>query len=388
MPDMEEIYNKQDQLQETISATNGVRVVNVQIVELLWWCCLYKYGTDDKTYKKIAMGKRYKFNQFGEIALILYQLKFWYDLKCRENKHKHHFHKSAKELGAEFPWMFEKRIARYLTLLADLEIIYREPGQFRHNVKKYSYSLNTTHPLVLAMYFYEALAIYVREERKNPVGDDYWGTNFLMNLDEEQVAERITNNSLDRSGLTRYTEAVQQLDQSGTTVQPKWSNPTDTLKILFLYYTDPSKLPIGSLRTPESNTEYSLGGSGFKVRFSADRATASVQQADNVLENAVREKLSKMEAGELEKIRNLKVGTWRKNDRNGYYKDHKKRDDAKAWFEELDSDSKELVEAFQEEMYSGGRISKEYSYNCSLVDAHEHALNFLQFVLNRMEAPN
>lgn len=387
--DIENFDEKQDEMQEIKEAAHGLRTVNKTTVELLWWCCLYKYGTDDETYKEIATGKKYRYDQFGDIALILSQLKYWQDVKFRENKHKHDFHKSAAELHWELPWIFEKRIARYLTLLCDLEIIEREKGKFHYNTQKYTYRLNMQHPIVISMYFNEALAQYLAEDRKANKQSYSEALLYDKNL-EQKVVEFAQEKALDQNGTTRWTEMVQQLDRNGTTGVPKWSNVTNTTQVLHSYYSKPNALQKSSAWDESiKKTSSSIGSPASfcpRKKFSSDHRTEMVQ-CQSGLENTILEKLHDMEKAELDQIRGLNVGQWRKKSRNGYYKNHERREQAKGWFDGLDAESKELVEAFQEEMHSGnGKISKDYSYNCSLVDAQEHAPNFLQFILKRMEA--
>jgi hypothetical protein len=383
---MEDFEIKLDELEEKelIGAAFGTRVINAQVVELLWWSCLYKYGIDDKTYKEIATGKQYRYDQFGDIAMILYQMKYWYDLKCRENKHKHSFHKSAGELQQEFPWMHANKVYRILSLLVDLEILKREAGRYRPNEKKYTYELNPEHPIVFAMYYYEALGLYIQDMKRQD--KQLASTALLMNLDPENVLKYITNNSYHHNSDTRITETVIPYNHNSDTVSPKWLHSTDTVLILVLNYFNKNGFagthenPF-SVEKPNSSTSWSTKEKKYNFR---NRITETVIRNASELEFTIKDKIDQMAAEEVEQIRALKVGAWRAKNRKGHYTTEK-RGSAKDWFNTLDDESKGFVEAFQEEQWGNSRqdIEKNNSYGCSLVDAHELAPNLLQFFLIR-----
>jgi hypothetical protein len=355
------------------------------VVELLWWSCLYKYGIDDKTYKEIATGKQFRYDQFGDIAMILYQMKYWYDLKCRENKHKHSFHKSAGELQQEFPWLNERRIYRILKQLVDLEILKREAGQYRPNEKKYTYELNPEHPIVFAMYYYEALGLYIQDMKRQDRQLD--SISLLMDLDPDKILKYITNNSYVSSAHTRMLVKDIRYVSSAHTVCQLRTYSTNTVLILLLKYFNKTKSTsdfmkdLFSVEKPSKGSSWSTKEKKYNFR---DRMTGTNIRNDSELENTIKDKIDQMAAEEVEQIRALKVGAWRAKNRKGHYTTEK-RGSAKDWFNTLDDESKGFVEAFQEEQWGNSRqdIEKNNSYGCSLVDAHELAPNLLQFFLIR-----
>jgi hypothetical protein len=389
--------DNQDFVEDVQQSIYGTRMVNSTIVELLWYSALLAHRDDDNKFKKIATGRMYRYDGFGHVGMILHQLKYWQDIKTRDNKFKFDFHKSVSELEQEFPWIGSKSIGKYLRLLADIEVIKREQGKFRYNNQKYTYELNYEHPVVLALYAYEAFGRYIAH-RKEKEGEH--PLSAISNPDYAQVYEFITNKSVRKKLPNGVEETTEQYGNYFHTVWKFLLDSTNTSLMLLYYYAENKSASAlfeeigmvlykgkaeekkGEVGIPSKDTSFNYFAHGRLEETTKRNEESNVTQ----LEEAALEKLANMTPQQVQDIKKLYVGKWRKEKRKGYYQ-KEMFDAAKQWLQTLDQDSLNTVVEFQEEMYNGnGKISKESSYSISTVDAFDLADNFLQFVANKHKA--
>ncbi len=407
----------EDEIKEIEQTVFGFRIVNTEVLRCLKLCI------EAETNKKIRADKGLK------IGLVLSQMKYWYDIKCKENKHKHYFYKSANELNYELPIIDEENIRCHLKLLTDLGILLREQGLYKGNFKTYSYELNLAHPINILSYLAESANKITNEKTYDHKGEKIFNQHqFLSELTIEEILDGIknktardsipkilanaslepekivppkqgdendTNESVPPKHRNRPSETQEPSPLNTGTVPPKHRNPTKiTLRPSKNFSETNERLYVA--RSPHFLFFFSLllkrtffyffpkcGSENRAYISSLGFDTSKLLDCD--IGKSVICKLQDLPLEKIYELKYLKIGGWRKNSRNGYYKDFKKCDDAKKWFDNLAGKDKELVQAFQEDQFNcSAKISKEWSYDCSLIDAKEGAENFLQFVLRKI----
>lgn len=374
MIDMEKIEERQDEFDQLKRYVNGTRLLNAEVVELLWWSNLYRFAEDDAQYKEIAIGKKYPITMFPDVCMILYQIKYWQEISLSKYKTKHYFHKSAEEFVREFPWMSQKKVQRILKLLREMGIIRGVQGKLRSNNQKFCYQLEFFHPIVFLMYLFESLSAYMAHQKvkgeQQLVGED-----FLFHFDLANVLEYCVEPVRTHCRNGWYT-MYQRVGHSIPTGRTLYTNPTETTHRLLLNNTSETT-------KRHSAFEFSKEKEGRTAIYGESREPRVGSDDTFSLQAAAIEKLKSMTAESRDRISKLRVGSWRKATRKGHYTGLRFRT-ASQWYSTLTEKDQQLVIAFQEDQYGGdGRIDQRLSYDCSAVDAYELEENFLQFMLNR-----
>ncbi len=357
-------------------AAFGFRLTNTATIKLL-----HTYITQIKP--------KFKINSSSDACAVLYQLKYWFDLKCRENKKKHHFYKSAVELHEELPNINIKSIKNHLELLDKLEIVYRWRGGLAYNRQIYTYELNLDHPLVLFMYVAEGMNKFTKAKTKNHKGESVFVQNqFLKGADIDDIRDFIDNKivryKIPDASCSRGTSLALYVPTVGYKI-PDYTN---------------TKLRnnIENANTT-SDRNRSCSFSSEKISLSPISKKCSIVGSKNLSSSGILyttencpivkkaiDVLNTASADRKRELQDFRVAGWRKDHRKNYYTSDK-FDVADKWLRTLCEEDRQFVDVFCEKMLPGKNvhyISKDNSIACSVVDAMELADNFLNFVLENV----
>lgn len=340
----------------------------------------------------------YPIRECGEMCALLYQIKYWYDNKCRTNKKKHTFHKTIESFRQELSWLSRSKIKDYLALFDTLGIIYREPTYD----EGYVYSLNIENNLVKTMYVIDAMTKY-----HNKYGKDDEGFKIKMLALKEPdfypfIDNKVVRQCYDSKSLPWLMVTYPLVDGH---LPPGRSSTTPWLTVTPLTKTTVKIKPntkqklsrnSNSAHTPNNktlqditdnslpaNTQTVIDSSITDVKTVVDSILPKLN-GDSVLLKSVMSKWEKLSVARKEEIEKLKIATWRRKMKGAYdYSgdtENNPYDKSENWFNDLNEKDKRVVSQFQKEMYPvNAKIQKEKSYKISLIDAHTVQDNFLQF---------
>lgn len=344
----------------------------------------------------------YPMRECGEMCALLYQIKYWFDIKCKTNKRKHTFHKKIESFRQELSWLSRSKIKDYLTLFDTLGIIYRVPTYD----EGYIYSLNIENNLVKTMYIIDAMTKYYNKYNKDDEGFkikmlDIKEPDFYPFIDNKVVRHCYNTKTLPwlminyplvdgqlPPGRSSTTPWLTVTPHTKTTAKIKPKNNQKLSRNSNSASLNNSKLLHSSIETDSniSSGKQTVIDSSIipkKAVVLPDSSLPKLNGDSSVLKlvNAKWESLSVKRKKEVEK---LFIPAWRKKRKGAYdfigRPDDNPYDKAEIWFDGLNVKDKTVVQAFQDDMFPpSSRIAKDKSYKISLIDAHTVQDNFLQF---------
>lgn len=416
-PEQIQKQNKNEaKLRQFTQTIFGTRIVNNTVVKhlrleiFMYYNALHTreaYYSDviETEYSKImdkmeaVRYQAYPIRECGEMCALLYQIKYWYDNKCRTNKRKHTFHKTIESFRQELSWLSRSKIKDYLALFDALKIIYREPTYD----EGYIYSLNIENNLVKTMYVIDAMTKYYNKYGKDDAGfkikmlalkEPY----FYAFIDNKVVRHCYNSKNLPwlmvnyplvdghlPPGRSSTTPWLTITPHTKTTVKTKPKNKQKLSRTSKSAHTPNNKTsqdkPDNSLSV---DTQTVIDSSICPKKTVVPDSSLPKLNGDSVILKTVMSKWEKLSAARKQEIENLKIATWRRKMRGAYdYSgdaENNPYDKSENWFNGLNEKDKQVVCQFQKEMYpTNAKIQKEKSYKISLIDAHTVRDNFLQF---------
>lgn len=410
----EKQFDRQYQLENLRNAIYGTRIINNKVVVVLRSEILNHFAIkeDAETIDAMNRGKKYTLQYCSELCQIIYQLKYWFDLKCKERKKKHSFYKTAADLNNEICWISILKIKKYLKFLAELEIVYREQGKFKLNPQVWTYTLNMNHPVIEYIYLLEGAERYINyhaEKEKVP------GSNFINDIfdaDDSIVFPYIENKvmksrfegqkdrrikliqrgyQIDTAPVLNWTGGgIKLIRDTNTTGKTKTDNELKTSSgenRIQNNINNGSVIPINGKnnKTIEDMENSSCDFSpGFKPNSNGG------MDAGGRLVGSVQAKWDRLTDKQKKKVQKLFIPVWRRTQNyKDYPADNNPYEKSDTWLESLPESDQDIVREFQADMWDGyitntkqpveRQIKQEYSDKINRIDVYGLKDNFMQW---------